>query len=39
VLAESKGSVSLKGLTTLSDVAKAALKANPNISLPDKFKQ
>jgi hypothetical protein len=38
-LAQHKGGLSLDGLTTLSDEAAAALRANPNTVLPDKFER
>ena len=38
-LAQQKGSLRLNGLTTLSAKAAAALRANPLVQLPDKFKR
>jgi len=38
-LGKRQGELRLDGLTTLSDEAAAALRANPYIMLPDKFER
>jgi hypothetical protein len=38
-LSQHEGHLSLNGLTTLTDEAAKALRSNPDIGLPDKFKQ